>query len=140
MLVSSFNLSQSFNYAPNLFWKKQFKSEINCFCIQTHEEAVRHEWEISNAGRKKPDFAERNRSKPVLLGLSLAENLVKPLMSLYGTSNGGSVTMDSEPIAYRKPCGGTELVFKLVCSDSSEIYHRLLLISFGKSQFKPLTI
>ncbi len=32
MLVGSFNLSQSFNYAPYLFCKKQFKSEINCFC------------------------------------------------------------------------------------------------------------
>ena len=31
------------------------------------------------------DFAERNGSKPVLLGLSLAGNLVKPLFSLYGT-------------------------------------------------------
>jgi hypothetical protein len=30
MLVSSFNLSQSFNYA---ICKKRFKSEINCFCI-----------------------------------------------------------------------------------------------------------
>ncbi len=29
MLVSSFNLSQSFNYMPYLF----FKSEINSFCI-----------------------------------------------------------------------------------------------------------
>jgi hypothetical protein len=37
MLVSSFNLSQSFNYAPYLFCKKQFKSEINCFCIRTQE-------------------------------------------------------------------------------------------------------
>jgi hypothetical protein len=35
MLVSSFNLSQSFNYAPYLFFKKWFKSEINCFCILT---------------------------------------------------------------------------------------------------------
>ncbi len=35
MLVSSFNLSQSFNYAPYLFCKKWFKSEINCFCIRT---------------------------------------------------------------------------------------------------------
>ncbi len=35
MLVSSFNLLQSFNYAPYLFRKKRFKSEINCFCIQT---------------------------------------------------------------------------------------------------------
>jgi hypothetical protein len=33
MLVSSFNLSQSFNYVPYLFCKTQFKSEINCFCI-----------------------------------------------------------------------------------------------------------
>ncbi len=35
MLVSSFNLSQSFNYTPYLFSKKWFKSEINSFCIWT---------------------------------------------------------------------------------------------------------
>jgi hypothetical protein len=35
MLVSSFNLSQSINYAPYIFCKKRFKSEINCFCIRT---------------------------------------------------------------------------------------------------------
>ncbi len=34
MLVSSFNLLQSFNYAPYLLCKKQVKSEINCFCIR----------------------------------------------------------------------------------------------------------
>jgi hypothetical protein len=37
MLVISFNLSQSFNCAPYLFCKKQFKSEINCFCIGTQQ-------------------------------------------------------------------------------------------------------
>jgi hypothetical protein len=47
-------------------------------------EAVRHEGEISNAGLKL-DFAERGEFKPALLGLSLARNLVKPLISLYGT-------------------------------------------------------
>jgi hypothetical protein len=35
MLVRSFNLSQSFNYATYLFREKRFKSEINCFCIRT---------------------------------------------------------------------------------------------------------
>ena len=35
MLVNSFNLSQSFNYAQYLFYKKRFKTEINCFCIRT---------------------------------------------------------------------------------------------------------
>jgi hypothetical protein len=44
-----------------------------------------HEREISNAGRLKLVFAERDERKPVLLGLSLAGNLVKPLISLYGT-------------------------------------------------------
>jgi hypothetical protein len=48
-------------------------------------EAVRHEREISNAGRKKLDFAEIDLYKPVLPRLSLAGNLVKPLMSLHGT-------------------------------------------------------
>jgi hypothetical protein len=36
-------------------------------------------------GGKKLVFAERDERKPVLLGLSLAGNLVKPLLSLYGT-------------------------------------------------------
>ena len=31
------------------------------------------------------DFTEINQCKPVLLGLSLARNPVKPLLSLYGT-------------------------------------------------------
>jgi hypothetical protein len=31
------------------------------------------------------DFAESDKCKPVLLELSLAGNLEKPLMSLYGT-------------------------------------------------------
>ena len=35
MLVSSFNLSQSFDYMPYLFYKIRFKSEINSFCIWT---------------------------------------------------------------------------------------------------------
>ncbi len=33
MLVSSFNLSQSFNDTPYLFYIKRSKSEINSFCI-----------------------------------------------------------------------------------------------------------
>ncbi len=33
----------------------------------------------------KTGFCRKNECKPVLLGLSLAWNLVKPLMSLYGT-------------------------------------------------------
>jgi hypothetical protein len=33
----------------------------------------------------KTGFAERDKCKPVLLRLSLAGNLEKPLMSLYGT-------------------------------------------------------
>jgi hypothetical protein len=48
-------------------------------------EGVRHEREISNAGRLKLDFSEIDQCKPVLLGLSLAGNLVKPLLFLYGT-------------------------------------------------------
>jgi hypothetical protein len=46
--------------------------------MDTPPEAVRHEREISNAGRQKLDFAERDECKPVLLTLSLAGNLVKP--------------------------------------------------------------
>jgi hypothetical protein len=42
-------------------------------------------WEISNAGRENLDFAGRDKCKSVLLRLSLAGNLEKPLMSLYRT-------------------------------------------------------
>jgi hypothetical protein len=42
-------------------------------------------------GGKKLDFAEIDQCKPVLLGLSLAGNLVEPSMG----PNGGSVAMDS---------------------------------------------
>ncbi len=34
-MVTSFNLTQSFNYTPYLIYKKRFKSEINSFCIWT---------------------------------------------------------------------------------------------------------
>jgi hypothetical protein len=36
-------------------------------------------------GGKKLDFVERDECKPVLLRLSLAGNLEKPLLSLYRT-------------------------------------------------------
>jgi hypothetical protein len=36
-------------------------------------------------GGKKLDFSESQECKPFLLGLSLAGNLVKPLLNLYGT-------------------------------------------------------
>ncbi len=35
---------------------------------------------------------------------------------------------------------GHNLFFKPICRDSPEIYHCLLLISFGKCRFKPLSI
>ncbi len=50
----------------------------------TKSKTVRYEREISNAGRLKLDFAERDKCKPVLLILSWAGNLEKPLISLYG--------------------------------------------------------
>ncbi len=40
---------------------------------------------ISNAGWSKLDFSERDLCNPFLLRLSLAGNLEKPLMPLYGT-------------------------------------------------------
>ncbi len=40
MLVSTFNLSQSFNYTPYLFYNKCFKSEINSFWIWAQSEFV----------------------------------------------------------------------------------------------------
>jgi hypothetical protein len=49
------------------------------------EEALQHEREILNAGRSKLDFAEIDKCRPVLLRLSLAGNLEKPLVSLYRT-------------------------------------------------------
>jgi hypothetical protein len=55
------------------------------FNVPPLEEAVRHEQVISVAGRSKLDYAERDKCKPVLLRLSLARNLEKPVMSLYGT-------------------------------------------------------
>jgi hypothetical protein len=45
-------------------------------------------------GGKNRIFRKRNECKPVLLRLSLAGNLEKPLMSLYGTECGGSVALD----------------------------------------------
>jgi hypothetical protein len=59
----------------------------NGFQLVCYPEAVRHEREISNAARLKLDFAGREKCKLVLLvlRLSLAGNLKKPLMSLYGT-------------------------------------------------------
>jgi hypothetical protein len=39
-------------------------------------------------GGKKLDFTEIDQCKPVLLGLSLAGNLAKPFLSLYGTEWG----------------------------------------------------
>jgi hypothetical protein len=57
----------------------------DCKCTSCNSRGGGHEREISNAGRYKLVFAERDERKPVLLGLSLAGNLVKPLLSLYGT-------------------------------------------------------
>jgi hypothetical protein len=48
-------------------------------------EVVRHDWEISNAGGKNWILPKRDQCKSVLLRLSLAGNLKKPLVSLYET-------------------------------------------------------
>ncbi len=48
-------------------------------------EAVDMNGRFQIQGGKNWDFAEIYQCKPVLLGLSLAGNLVKPLLSLYGT-------------------------------------------------------
>jgi hypothetical protein len=53
MLVGSFNLSQSFNYMPYLFYKKWFKSEINSFCIWTLKHADKHIEEILEGKKEK---------------------------------------------------------------------------------------
>jgi hypothetical protein len=66
----------------------KFWAVVNRLCANPKTattEAVRHERDISNAGRWKLDFAEIDQCKPVLLGLSLAGYLVKPLLSLYWT-------------------------------------------------------
>jgi hypothetical protein len=64
------------------------KPTYRVWCLYSsfvHAEAVQHEREILNAGRLKLHFSERDECKLVLLGLSSAGNLAKPLMSLYGT-------------------------------------------------------
>jgi hypothetical protein len=72
---------------PSISWSKSWRWRIKQFTpsLIICPEAVRHEREISNAGRQKLDFAEIDQWKPVLLGLSLVGNLVKPLLSLYRT-------------------------------------------------------
>jgi hypothetical protein len=42
MLVSIFNLTQSFNFTPYLVYKKRFKSEINSFCIWTRQGQIKN--------------------------------------------------------------------------------------------------
>jgi hypothetical protein len=83
-----------------------------------------------------------DQCKPVLLGLSLAGNLVKPLMSLYGTAwreRGYGRTLRCTRAHNLESLVEVHNLF-LNQLDSSEICHRLLLISFGKIRFKPLTI
>jgi hypothetical protein len=53
----------------------------NGICAATCSEAVRHERDMQ--GGKNWIFP-KEKCKPVLLRLSLARNLVKPLLSLYG--------------------------------------------------------
>jgi hypothetical protein len=60
----------------DLFWQ-------NPVCTSLHLRSP--EARAMNPGWSKLDFAERHKCKPVLLSLSLAGNLEKPLMSLYGT-------------------------------------------------------
>jgi hypothetical protein len=70
------------------------------------------------------DFAERDKCKPVLLRLSLAGNLEKPHLSLYGTE-------------WRERGYGFLNQFVEIPRRSTVSLSRLLLISFGKSRFKP---
>jgi hypothetical protein len=49
-----------------------------------YPKAEQHEQEISNVEDLELDFAESDRCKPVVMRLSLAGTLEKPLMSLYG--------------------------------------------------------
>ncbi len=53
-------------------------------CAPSEAVRQRHEQVISDAGWSKLDFAERDKCKPVLSRLSLARNLEKPVLSLYG--------------------------------------------------------
>jgi hypothetical protein len=53
--------------------------------VEPNPEAVRHEQAISDAGWSKGDLTETDIYRPVLLRLSLASNLEKQVMSLYGT-------------------------------------------------------
>ncbi len=77
MLVSSFNLSQSFNYAPYLFCKKRFKTEINCFRIRAHIVSVcgKSDWicsllnacEIERINSVRYEVEENGRCLPRVL-------------------------------------------------------------------------
>ncbi len=60
MFVSSFNLSQSFNYTPYLFYKKWFKSQISSFCIWTLD--VEHGESASCSGQAYVLFLQIPRS------------------------------------------------------------------------------
>jgi hypothetical protein len=67
------------------FQPVRLSEELVCiYFFRQNLEAVRHEREIQSK-EKLNFFAEIDQCKPVLLGHSLAGNLVKPLMSLYGT-------------------------------------------------------
>ena len=95
MLVTSFNLLQSFNYTPYLFYKKRFKSEINSFSLW-----IVRRYNMNGRDLKcrevKLDFAETDKCKPVLLSLSLAEKSEKNHVCRSMGLNGGSVATDSD--------------------------------------------
>jgi|LakMenE18May11ns_1017448.scaffolds.fasta_scaffold8781319_1 hypothetical protein len=67
---------------------KNVENEINVLNLKYSSEAVRHEREISNAGRLKLDFAERDKCKPVLLRLLLARNKKKHWCPFMGPKEG----------------------------------------------------
>jgi hypothetical protein len=79
-------------------------------------------------GGKKLDFAERDESRPVLLGLSLAGNLVKPPLSLYGTEwrergYGLSLCPELEVLDVL----GTKVLRVFLIAIHSHLYLRILL-------------
>ncbi len=92
-----------------------------------------HEQLISNGGRFKPVFAQRDK-KQTMTGRS--PSYVPPSGFHRNLS---SVGWKAEPTLLR-PNGGRQLVFKTVCRDSSEVNLCLPLIFFGRNRFKTPTI
>ena len=79
-----------------MYFQKFYNVYQNKKREKNRSEAVDRNGRFQMQGGENWIFTEINQGKPILLGLSLAGNLVKPLLSLYIGMNGGSVATDSE--------------------------------------------